>query len=234
MLYAGYYYCRGYGVTLWYPTYVTQLTAAKDAADFEKHCNTSVTDYPIETFCGCRNTIFTGFAVNDTVVRNLVINDVIFQDVTFRNVSFESVVFNGTEFEDCQFLGCTFTRTLFNATVFRSGVTFDSVSLQFSSMCPLNNSEAELKNSMRLYKVDIGGTFVEDETFSAALFDAALNMSSEKCDIEGRQEIDCNPPDYRVYRDSFFISASAFPGNIASGFAVFFFRRNYWLGELSL
>lgn len=194
----------------------------------------NVTDGPIDTFCGCTSTFFTGFAVNDTVLQDFMINGAIFQDITFRNVSFDSVVFSGTEFVGCQFLGCTFTRTLFNATSFSGGVVFDSVSLQYSSMCPLSNSEAEVKNFMTLYKVELSGKMVENETFNAALFDAALNMSSEICDMEGRDEVDCDPRvDYRVYRDSFFVSASAFPGNIASGFAVYFFRRNYWLGELA-
>lgn len=193
----------------------------------------SVVDDRIKAFCGCRSTVFTGFAVNHMELQNFKINNVVFQDITFRNVSFDTVVFNGTEFVDCQFLGCNFTKTWFNATYFKSDVVFDSVSLRSSSMCPLNGSEVQVKNFMTLYGVDIGGTFVENGTFNETFLDAALDMSSEECDMKGHEEINCNPPDYRVYRDSFFISASGLPGNIVSAFAVYFFPRNYWLGELN-
>lgn len=173
--------------------------------------------------------------MNDTQLQHFKINDVTFYNVSFNNVSFDSVIFNGTEFIDCQFSESRFSRTLFNATDFNR-VEFDSVSLQYSSICPLNYLDVEVRNFMSMYKVSVGGNMVENRTFNGTSpFDGrVLNASLEGCELEDKhEEIKCDPPKSTLYRDSFIISASGIPGNIASAFAVYFFPRNYWLGEFS-
>ena len=203
-------------------------------ADFERHCNGSITgERPgkLDTYCGCSGTIFTSFAVNDTQLLQFRVNDVTFQNVSFSNVTFDSVIFNGTEFIDCQFSNSTFKKTLFNATDFNS-VKFNSVNIQYSSMCPLDQSDVEVKNFMTFYQVNVSGSMIENRTFNTSPFDATV--TSEECSLEEvtEEDIECDSPSTRLYRDSFFVSASALPGNIASAIAVYLFPRNYWLGKL--
>ena len=222
----------GYGITLWYPTYINELTTAKDAAIFEEMCNTTVTEDDLGKFCGCSNTMFENFILRDTKFQNFKINDVTFYNASFTSVNFDNILFNQTEFIECQFIECNFTKTLFNATDF-NGVEFRSIRIGSSSMCPLNSSDVEVENFVTSLNVNISGRSVGNRTFDTASFNKVLSLgSSHGCDLKvDREEVSCTPPSSRLYRDSFFVSASAFPGNIASAFAVYFFRRNYWLGE---
>ena len=223
-------------MTLWFPTYITQLTEAKRAEDFREMCNVTVQEDTLERFCGCSNTMFANFALEDTQLKDLMLGDVIFSNVSFRNVSFDTVLFSGTEFVNCEFSESNFTRTLFKGTDFNH-VLFNSVSIRLSSMCPLNSTGVvDVTNLWTHQNVNISGHRVDNRTFDTDSFARAVNAAESigVCDLQVEYEdVICTAPDSRVYRDSFFVSASAFPGNIASAFAVYFFPRNYWLGEFS-
>ena len=52
------------------------------------------------------------------------------------------------------------------------------------------------------------------------------------CDGVKDVKVECEAlnEDTSLYRDLFIVAAAAVPGNIASAIAVFFMRRNYWMG----
>lgn len=210
--------CRGYGVTLWFPTYVDQITTQRETEEFQAFCNKTVTVDSFESmqsFCGCSNTVFTDMEITDMQFRDFRIENVIFSNVNFTNVSFSSVIFNGTQFTDgCRFKEIHFSSSYFNGTGISDDVTFDMVTIESSWLCSTSGSD----------KV------VNSTTLTAAMFQLG-NQSNVSC-AEDVEEIRCKPPNSRIYRDSFFITASAFPGNVASAIAVYFLRRNYWLGKL--
>ncbi len=208
-------------MTLWFPTYVDQITTQKNAEDFEVFCNRTITadsyNENLKSFCGCRNTIFTDMDIKDTQFSDFRMDGVVFSNVTFTNVSFSAVVFNGTEFSGgCQFRDSKFSTSYFNATYFED-VTFDSVSIESSLLCFMNGSGIRIGNSTAL---------------SAEMFEQVENQDNVNCEDEDYKDIECKAPKSGIYRDSFFITASALPGNVASAIAVYFLRRNYWLGEL--
>lgn len=229
-----------YGVTLWFPTYVSQINDARNAEDFQALCNTTVvggTDAQgLKEYCGCGSTVFSNITIVNTQLHMIKFNEVTFNKVSFRNVSFDQVLFNGTEFIECQFQDSSFTRTLFNATDFSGGL-FDSVSFKTSSLCPQSLQDMQVDDFTTLGNVNISGLRADNRTFNTSTFDSLINSDGdngdskkESCDLQVQfEEVVCSPFDNRVYRDSFFISASALPGNIASAFAVYFLRRNYWL-----
>ena len=188
-----------------------------------------ITSGNIAPYCNCSGTDFADFAMEDVQLENFVINDVVFRNVSFLNVNFTSVMFNGTTFINCYFSECDFYNTYFNATHF-DDADFDSVSFQSSTMCSMNGSNVVMGEAT-LLNVNVNGKFV-NATFDTSLFSAILNLSDATCEVEDLYGlISCGSSDEKVYRDSFIISASAFPGNVASAFAVYFLRRNYWMGE---
>ena len=208
--------CRSYGVTLWFPTYVDQITTQKDIRVFEAHCNRTVTgsDQELESFCGCDSTVFADMEIKDIQLSNFRMDGILFRNVTFKNVSFSTVIFNGTQFSNGSvFRESNFSTSYFNGTSF-DDISFDSVQIESSLLCSVDGSGTRIVNSTRL---------------NTAWYEQPLNQSNLTCDYP---EINCIPPNSKIYRDSFFITASAFPGNIASAIAVYFLRRNYWLGKV--
>lgn len=167
----------------------------------------------------------------DTQLHNFKVDDVLFNNVSFVNVNFKSVVFNRTEFVNCHFSESNFSEALFNATYF-NGVVLDSVSIESSSLCSMNGTAVEVEDYVSLQDVDINGNMVASDIFNSTAFSMqVLHQVSGECPKKSYKQISCKPPDSKVYRDSFIITASAFPGNIASAIAVYFFRRNYWMGK---
>lgn len=203
--------------------------------NFEKFCNGNVTlksDDSIESYCGCENTIFSNFMLRDIQVHNFKADNAIFNNVDFINVSFVSVQFNGAGFSGCHFSESNFSNTYFNATNF-DDVTFNSVSLQSCSLCSMTGSDVEVEGEGLIFQnVDIDGKKIKYDTFNTSRFNQLLNLNESDCAVDDRYEkMVCRPSESRLYRDTFIITASAFPGNVASAFAVYFLRRNYWLGR---
>ena len=212
---------RSYGVTLWFPTYVQQITTQRDNDRLEAFCNTTVAGSveSLEPYCDCGTTLFSDMEIEDTQFKNLRMDGVIFSNVSFFNVSFSSVVFNGTQFTDgCQFIESNISSSYFNATFFEN-ITLDSVTIESSLLCSMNGSGLKVVSSTRLN--------------ASMLEEGALKTGRVKCREEDSdfKEIKCKSSNSQIYRDSFFVTASAFPGNVASAIAVYFLRRNYWLGK---
>ena len=55
---------------------------------------------------------------------------------------------------------------------------------------------------------------------------------NSSCEGVSGEEVECEEGEEsgRLYRDLFLVAAAASPGNIASAIAVYFMRRNYWMG----
>ena len=216
--------CRGYGISLWYPSYVNQINTDRDEENFKKFCNRNVTLTPsdsITAYCDCSNTVFFNFTLQDTTLDNCRIKDVTFSNVTFVNVSFINFAFDVVAFNHCHFTDSDFTHTCFNATNF-DNVSFSSVGFYSSSLCNLTGSFVKIENN------SLNSGDITYEVFNT-LFESVLDLDGD-CDVDRCYKEACED-NSRVYRDSFFVSASAFPGNIASAFAVYFLQRNYWLGK---
>ena len=229
--------CRSYGVTLWFPTYVSGITARTNAEKFEKFCSVDynhTSGASVQSYCDCSQTVFANFALTDLELKNFRVNDVIFKNVSFNNVSFESVVFNSTQFVDCQFNKVNISQSYFNSTLF-DDILFKSVAIRSSSLCSVESLVVTVTDSsVTLQDVDLNGQTVSCKACNSSTLEdlLLLNKTDGRCSESSLlKEIQCKPPDNRVYKDTFFISASSVPGNIVSAFAVYFFRRNYWMGE---
>ena len=216
---------------------MSRLTTQRGLEEFERFCNNTVNATGLshmEAYCDCSQTVFSDVTLTDSELRNFRIHDVLFSNVSFQNINFDTVVFNSTQFVDCQFYESNFTDSLFNSTQFYN-VLFHSVNIDSSSLCSMNGSAVEVHdNSLIVGEVDINGNEVDYEMLNTSAFqELALNRGNgQKCsENKLLRQIQCKAPDNRVYRDSFFVSASALPGNIVSAIAVYLFRRNYWLGE---
>lgn len=211
---------------------MAQVTAHNDLEQFEKFCNVTVngTSVDLAKYCDCGQTVFSEFELADLELKRFRVNDVIFSNVSFININFDSVMFNRTQFINCQFHDSNFTRSFFNYATF-DNVLFDSVNMASSSLCSVSGSAVEIQGSSTVWEnVDVNGNNSNPSEFKKLLNQNAHQNCGDSV-YNLLKKIQCNPPDSRVYRDSFFISASAFPGNIASAFAVYFFRRNYWMGK---
>ena len=63
--------------------------------------------------------------------------------------------------------------------------------------------------------------------------DVVRVLEGNNTSCAGREKVECEVEEEedKVYRDLFLISFAATPGNIASAIAVYFMRRNYWMGQ---
>lgn len=222
---------RSYGITLWYPTYVDDLTTKKDADDLQKFCNKTTNFSPTDkviSYCGCSSSVFQDTVISHQQLEKWRINNVLFTNVTFLNVTFDYVLFNSTEFRECKFLNSTFTRLFFNATNFND-VQFESVNIVPTSLCLFSNKS---EGAVTLENVTINGRMAESRHFNISELWTFLEPEvNSTCSENQYADIMCRSDDFRVYRDSFIVSGSAIPGVLVSATAVYFLRRNYWLGK---
>ncbi len=219
-------------MTLWFPTYVSELNAKRDAAKLSVFCNQSeIQPGPVdlEPFCGCTGTVFEDVTVSHQVLHNWMIEDVLFSNVTFFNVTFDTVAFNNTEFRDCKIVNSKFVKTSFSSVKYHDQVTFNSVDLLPNSLCISDDSEGEI--SFVGTNVTTSGKTMSGILSSSSKW-SGIDGINAKCSIRDRaSHIRCLQDDFRLYRDSFLISASSLPGNIASAIAVYYLYRNHWLGK---
>ena len=231
-----------YGVSVWYPTYVSDITDHRDRAQFEEKCQQNVTDFgnidSFHSYCGCNLTIFQDFTISNAHLESWMVGKATFSNVTFNNVTFNNVIINSSQFID----NCVFRNSVVKNSKFVNlnwdGVSLESLNISSSFICDLrgNNETMSLPMLLYLYNTSLnGGRPLNQTTNITSPSELLINpgVNSTTCDknlLESK--IDCEIPDsFTVYRDSFFISASALPGNIASAIAVYFLRRNYWLGK---
>jgi len=221
---------RSYGVTLWYPTYVDQIAKRADQNNLNRICNetTLLSATEMRSVCDCSSTSFEDAVISNTELKSWQINDVLLNNITFSNVTFEDVLFNTTNFGSCKFQNCKFTSLHFQDILFDS-MSMENVTIELSSSCLFSNFSS---GDISITDVLVNGSKLEPGTINASQLQAYLDefSSREKC-LGPEFEVICKSDDFRIYRDSFFVSASALPGNLASAIAVYLMWRNVWLGK---
>ena len=227
---------RSYGVVLWYPAYVRNINELKDKMDFEAFCTQNVSTPPdsLQLYDGCHNTTFEGVTFESFGLSNWRIS------ATFSNVTFHEVNFTNVVFKDCEFRNCKIRQVRFNSTYLVNSiwedVALESVTFSSSDVCGLVAQNTSVEGLLTMSNVDVNGRRISNETqVNRTLFLQLVESDSNATCLNsnGYGDVKCGEvDDNRVYRDNFFVAASALPGNLVSAAAVYFLRRNYWLGEL--
>ena len=210
---------RSYGVTLWFPSYVEQIITARETREF---CSGNASsDAVLPQYCGCEGTIFRGQQFSNMDLSGFKLSDSKFLNVTFSNVTFSDM-----DLEDCTFTACVldnvtfesrclFKRVKWNQTVF-SGVNVSGLSVCNGSSSDVvvggeENSGSGEGGRLELVNLLEGGN-------------STCSDMEVKCKKKKKEN-------KNIYRDLFLVSGATFPGNVASAIAVYFLRRNYWLGN---
>ena len=223
--------CSSFGVMLWFPTYVGEITTQQKQAMFDANCRQIVNHFTSESlpsYCGCKNTTFQNTLITGVRLESWMVSDAIFNNVTFRNVTFGNVIINGSLFmNNCAFHNCTIENSQFMRITW-TNVSELSLNVSSSVLCDLhglNESDTLIVKNSSLN----GIIFNQTTIVNGSIF----NSNSTTCKNQVTDSsINCNQSDIStVYRDSFFISAATLPGYIVSAVAVYLLRRNYWLGE---
>lgn len=221
---------------MWYPTYVTDITGSRDRALFKEKCQHNVTDIGISSlqgYCGCNYTVFQDFTISNAHLDSWMVGQVTFSNITFDNVTFDNVIINSSQFID----NCVFHNSVVKNSKFVQlnwySVSLESLNINSSVICDLQGRNMTMSHPMVLFNTTLNGVKHNETTITNPSELLVAPESNGTCDKDMLvSKIDCEISDsFRVYRDSFFVSASALPGNIASAIAVYFLRRNYWLGE---
>ena len=201
--------------------------------EFEQRCNRTITSLPngtqsLQEYDDCNNTIFEDMTIEFFNLSNWRITR-----TTFSNIAFYEVNFTNVTFRDCRFRNCSIQDARFDSTSFLNstweGVHLESVSLTSSEICGLVAQNVTVQEFIIISDVDINGQDdlnTTNPTLFLQLVESGENATCEKS-VDPCEAVQDN----RVYRDNFFVAASALPGNLASAVAVYFLRRNYWLGE---
>ncbi len=215
---------------LWYPTYVSEINHKNDQGKLDKLCNETVLSSAAEinSICNCKATVFEDAVIRDIELKEWQINDVLLNNITFINVTFNEVLFDSTTIRDCSFHNSTFTKLHFKAA-FLDNLRLENVVIKPSSSCLFSNGST---GAFTMTNVSIGNTRLQEHgIINASKLQNHLNNFTSR-DCKGPNFIvQCNSDDFRLYRDSFLVSVSAFPGNVASAIAVYVMRRNIWLGK---
>ena len=221
---------------MWYPTYVTDITTSRDRARLEEKCQQNVTDIGISSlrgYCGCNFTVFQDFSLSNAHLESWMVGQAIFSNVTFENVTFDNVVINSSRFVD----NCVFRNSVVKNSKFVQlsweGVSLEGLNISSSFICDLRGNNMTMGPPMVLYNTTLNGNLTNLTSITSPSELVLAPDGNSTCDKELLEStIDCERSDsFTVYRDSFFVSASALPGNIASAIAVYFLTRKYWLGK---
>lgn len=231
-----------YGVSLWYPTYVGKITDQQEQDLLNKKCQTNVTDFDpasFQSYCGCNDSVFQDFTVSNVHIQSWMIGRATFSNVTFSNVTFDNVIIrNHSQFIDsCEFHNCTFNHSKFIKLAWNK-VNVSYVQIRSSDVCDLHGVDVTLTPDLIVFNTSINGKYLRRTNIvdSSDILVENINGTNSTCTNSdlSKSMLECRKPDsFALYRDSFFVSASALPGNIASAIAVYFLRRNYWLGKTS-
>ena len=224
-----------YGVMLWFPTYVGEITTEQKQAAFDANCRQIVSHFNTETlksYCSCKNTTFRDAVISGTRLQSWMISNVIFSNVTFREVIFDNIVINGSLFvNNCAFHNCTIENSQFLRITW-TNVFELSLNVSSSTLCDLHGLSETDKLIVKNTTLN-GITFNETTIVNGSTFNDN-NTTTCKNQVTNL-DIHCDQSDIStVYRDSFIISAATLPGYVVSAVAVYLFRRNYWLGKLTI
>ena len=211
------YLFRSYGVLLWYPSYVEQVTKADQRSEFSRFCHRSTPEnVSLYDYCGCDGASFSDQHFSNTRFANFQLNLADFHNVRFTNVTFtESLL------ESCNFTNCTMESVVFGEGTQMVRVGWYASDFVGVNVTGLSSCEGEV--------IGRGGGEVGSGEFGE-LVRVLEGGNATSC--EGVGQVECEGEESgSVYRDLFFVAASASVGNIASAIGVYFMRRNYWMGQ---
>lgn len=204
--------------------------------DFEAFCNQNVSTLPesLQQYDGCSNIRFEGVIFESFSLRNWKIS------ATFSNVTFQELNFTNVVFQDCEFKNCRIQQVWFDSTYLVNStweeVALESVMFSSSDICGVVARNTSIEGLVTMSNVNVSNWRIYNETeVNTTLFQQLVDTDSNVTCLNtmGYGDVRCGEAhDNRVYRDNFFVAASALPGNLVSATAVYFLRRNYWLGEL--
>lgn len=211
-------------MSLWYPTYVEQINERADIDHFYgASCNSTISDIiigseEISRLRHCSSTSYT---------------NVTFNHITFSDWVFVDALLNRSVFNRCVFNGVTFRRVNATSALFVNGsgtaMFFDTAVLHSTGFCGLNVSNFTIVGG-QVTNVTVNGRSVSNQTaLLEALWEGKPPPSPCSAPSAG-SPYTSKVDKYQVYQESFYIAGSALPGNILSAVAVYFLRRNYWLG----
>lgn len=226
---------RSYGVTLWYPSYVGIINQQQLCRKKISTNQTGNSD-SLQELCGCADTAFHNITVRNLELTTWSLEKATFTDVFFLQVNFSRVELTSSTFVNCTFKDVHFKSALFNNISWKN-VTLDNMLIESTKICSCHIAGASIEDGSSLIMRDVLmgekellEEYVNDSTFAqlAPSAEASCPSSSE---IGRNINVECESlEDYKIYRDNFIIAASATPGMIMSSIAVYFFRRNLWMG----
>ena len=190
------------------------------------------------------NASFTQVSYERTRFSNVTFKGVNFTELTFRDSTLDSVGFYENEWFAVRFEGVQFSNVEFCDVLVvpgldgyglleidnRSSVIGSNVSVDGKLVADAYDLQRLLVGKRREQEreegkgVGEGGEGEEEGESGGECVGERFGSVSAQCS----EEVD----EGRVYRASFFVPASALPGNVISAIAVYFMRRNWWMGEL--
>ena len=238
---------RSYGVTLWYPTYIDRLSRENLESTVEhKDCNRTLSNYTTTSsninsinrlFCACPTTSYNNVTFNNITVSswwstnsnltNLMILGGRYDDIWYNDVVMDTVYYDDITFDDVHVINSTWRNVaLINVTFINTHLcNIDTQNISFTSTIFTNST---------FNNVSLDDLSSEDLSM---LFNNDQSLVTSSCDERSAPPTNCIVPQTEVdlskeYFYDFVIAGSAFPGNVISAIAVYFFRRSYWLGEM--
>jgi hypothetical protein len=204
-------------VLLWYPSYVEQVTKSDKRSEFSRFCHHSTPEnVSLYDYCGCDGASFSDQHFSNTHFANFHLNL-----ANFHNVQFTNVTFTDSLLESCNFTNCTMENVVFGERTQMVHVGWYATGFVGVNVTGLSSCEGEV--------IGGGGGEVGSGEFGE-LVRVLEGGNATSC--EGVRQVECEGKEEgSVYRDLFFVAASASVGNIASAIGVYFMRRNYWMGQ---
>lgn len=224
-----------YGVTLWYPSYVGIINQ-QQLCQQKIGTNQTANSDSLQELCECADTAFHNITIRNLKLRVWSLERATFIDVSFLQVNFSQVELTASTFVNCTFKDVHFKSVLLNKSSWEN-VTLDNVLIESTKICNSHIVGTSIENNSTLIMRDVlmGENelleeYVNDSTFAHLVLSAEASCPSSS-KISKDTNVECeSSDDYKIYRDNFIIAASATPGMIVSSIAVYFFRRNFWMG----
>ena len=220
--------CSGYGVSLWYPTYVEQINERAQVDQFySASCNSTISNLVLGTaeLARLRHCSSTSY------------QNVTFDHAKFDNWIFSDSLFNTSVFKGCVFNGVTFQRVNLTSAHFVNGsgtaMLFDFVVFNTTSFCGFNTSNTTIVGGL-VINTTVNSRPVTNQTYLLEALQEGLPPPTPCAVPPAGLPYSITADKYQVYQESFYVAGSALPGNVLSAVAVYFLRRNYWLGKFCL
>ena len=193
-----------YGLTLWYPTYISNLEHDK--------CKTELAHQTLSDLNLCSSSA----KVNHVFINYSTVTDKHFKKAVFTNVTFNGAIFYHSTFQDCSFINCSFVLVNFTGSKF--------INTCFTSSTGLNQLSDDSGGTL------FTNSFFDSAPMVNATNDMAPCCLHDSC--ESNCYDDENVDYQKLYLELFYVALATVPGSILSAFMVDVVRRSYWLAIL--